>query len=185
MVQSFGLSWSTFRLIYLISSLSAGAWAALDGLCPPLGAVLPAPKAPGSNLHVQAAVVQLREALRNITASFNSSAVSFAVQSIHEAEPFLEYHYTPPEFGNGVKAVDSNSVYRLASTSKLFPVLAVLKTEGMYLDDPITKYLPELRDLNKQSREQNELWTVDWDDITLGALSSHLGTPSDRKSSLI
>ncbi|KAK6088102.1 beta-lactamase-like protein 2 [Seiridium cupressi] len=177
--------WSTLRLACLVSFLSGGAFAALDGLCPPLGAVLPAPKAPSSSLHIQSAVLQLKQVLQNVTAALNNSAVSFGVQSIHETEPLLEFHYTPPEFGShGVKEVDSNSVYRLASTSKLFPALAILRTEGMDLNDPITKYLPELRDLNKQSRAQNELWTIDWDDITLGALSSHLGAPSDLVTDL-
>ncbi|KAI0156085.1 beta-lactamase/transpeptidase-like protein [Pestalotiopsis sp. NC0098] len=122
----------------------------------------------------------LDETLHNATAPLNSSAISFAIQSIHEDKPMLEFHYTPQNFGkNGVQKVDANTVYRLASTSKLFPVLAVLKTEGMDLNDPITKYLPQLRNLKKESRQQNQMWVVDWDDITLGALSSHLGAPAD------
>ncbi|KAH8199700.1 hypothetical protein TruAng_006108 [Truncatella angustata] len=165
---------------FLVSGILKGASAALDGLCPPLGAVLPAPKAPSSSLHVQTAAAFLKEALQNATASINGSAISFGIQSIHEAKPIVEFHYTPPESGaNGVKEVNSNTVYRLASTSKLFPVLALLRTEGMDLSDPITKWLPELRGLNKQARKPNPIWTVDWDEITLGALASHLGAPSD------
>ncbi|ETS85167.1 hypothetical protein PFICI_03192 [Pestalotiopsis fici W106-1] len=168
------------RHAYLLSGLLGGALAALDGLCPPLGAVLPAPKTPRSNAHLQKEMSVLNETLHNITASLEKSAISFGVQSIHEAKPILEFHFTPENYGaNGVKKVDADTVYRLASTSKLFPVLAVLKTEGMDLNDPITKFLPELRNLGKQSRMRNQMWMVDWDDITLGALSSHLGAPSD------
>lgn len=180
MIRAFDFDASKWQFGYLILGLIAGASAALDGLCPPLGALLPAPTAPSSSLHVQAAALLLKEALQNATASLNTSAISFGIQSIHETEPILEFHYTPPEFGAaGVKEVDSNTVYRLASTSKLFPVLAILKHEDMDLNDPVTKYLPELRDLNKQAREHSRVWQVDWDSITLGALSSHLGAPSD------
>lgn len=173
------------RHVYLFSGLLGAASAALDGLCPPLGPVLPAPKAPSANAYLQSQMSLLNETLHNATAPLNSSAISFAIQSIHEDKPMLEFHYTPQNFGkNGVQKVDANTVYRLASTSKLFPVLAVLKTEGMELNDPITKYLPQLRNLKKESRQQNQMWVVDWDDITLGALSSHLGAPADCISCL-
>lgn len=168
------------RHVYLFSGLLGAASAALDGLCPPLGPVLPAPKAPSANAYLQSQISLLNETLHNMTAPLSSSAISFAIQSIHEHKPMLEFHYTPKDFGkNGVQKVDANTVYRLASTSKLFPVLAVLKTDGMELNDPITKYLPQLRNLKKESRQQNQMWVVDWDDITLGALSSHLGAPAD------
>lgn len=172
---------SGMRLPYLIAGLLGGASAALDGLCPPLGPVLPAPTSPSSSRHVQSAVLALNHAFGKVTASLNNSAVSFGIQSIHESKPIVELHHTPPNFSaDGVQEVDADTVYRLASTSKLFPVLAVLRTEGMDLNDPITKYLPELKELDdKQSLHHNRLWTVDWDDITLGALSSHLGSPSD------
>ncbi|KAJ4294598.1 hypothetical protein N0V90_008289 [Kalmusia sp. IMI 367209] len=51
----------------------------------------------------------------------------------------------------------------------------MLQLEGVNLDDPITRYFPELRDTNKQPREQNDIWAVNWDDITIGGLASHLG----------
>lgn len=170
----------SLRYVCLLAGLLGITTAARDGLCPPLGPVLPAPRAPTQSLHVQAAASVLQQALLNITASLNNSALSFGVQSIHESNPILEFHYTPPNFGShGVKQVNSDTVYRLASTSKLFPVLAVLQTVGMDLNDPITKYLPELRELNDEALEKNQVWAVDWDEVTLGALSSHLGIPAD------
>jgi hypothetical protein len=172
--------WLTLTALIFFAFYTNGALAALDGLCPPLGAVLPPATSPGSHLAVQSASKLLREALGNLTASFNQTAVAFGVQSIREAKPIVEYYYTPPELDpRGVQKVDSDSVFRLASTSKIFPVLAVLKTYGMSLDDPITDYLPELNALNKQAKAQNAIWTVDWDEITLGALASHLGGPAD------
>ncbi|KAI0129092.1 beta-lactamase/transpeptidase-like protein [Xylariales sp. AK1849] len=167
-------------LICLVLTHTDGVSAALDGLCPPLGPVLPAPTSPSASLHVQSALTVFEEALRNVTSNLNVSAVSVGVHSIHEVEPMLVFHHTPPKLdARGVKQVDSDTLYRLASTSKIFPVLAILKTPGMDLNDPITKYLPELRSLNEQAQAQNAIWAVDWDDITLGALASHHGIPAD------
>jgi CubicO group peptidase (beta-lactamase class C family) len=172
--------WLTLTTLILVAFYTIGASAASNGLCPPLGAVLPPATSPSSHLVVQSASKALRETLGNFTASFKQTAVAFGVQSIREAKPLIEYYYTPPELDpRGVQKIDSDSVFRLASTSKLFPVLAVLQTHGMSLDDPITDYLPELNALNNQARAQNAIWTVDWDDITLGALASHLGGPAD------
>lgn len=172
--------WLTLTTLLFVALYTNSVSAALDGLCPPLGAVLPPATSPSSHVAVQSAAKVLREALANLTAPFNKTAVTFGVQSIREAQPIIEYHYTPQELDpRGVQKVDSDTVFRLASTSKIFPVLAVLKTHGMSLDDPITDYLPELNALNKQAKAQNAIWTVDWDEITLGALASHLGGPAD------
>ncbi|KAF7562637.1 hypothetical protein G7046_g1473 [Stylonectria norvegica] len=161
-----------FALLCLVNV----SFAALEGHCPPLGPVLPAPTAPGSHEAVQSAAVDLKSIIDNITASFNGSALAVGVKSTHESEALFDYAYTPPNVDpRGVQKVDSNTVFRLASLSKVFPVLVLLKLHGVSLDDSITDYLPELYELNEQARAQNAIWTVKWDDITLGALASHLG----------
>ena len=171
MKQSLFLSLGTSLALFY-----SGGLAALDGHCPPLGPVLPIPTAPSSNPAVQSAVAQAVAALESLTTGFNYSALAVGVKSIHEDKLLLEYHYTPPNVDpRGVQEVDSDTVFRLASASKVFPVLAFLQLKGVYLNDPVTKYLPQLRDLNKEARAQTPIWTVDWDDITLGALASHLG----------
>ncbi|CAM1510986.1 Fc.00g084990.m01.CDS01 [Cosmosporella sp. VM-42] len=159
-----------------LSFLTWGSFAALDGHCPPLGAVLPAPTSPSSHSTVKSAIKDAKNILHNITATFNSSGVAIGVKSIHESDLLFEYAYTPPNVDpRGVKKIDSDTVFRIASLSKVFPVLALLKLHGVSLDDSVTDYLPELRKLNEQARAKNSIWTVDWDDITLGALASHLG----------
>lgn len=111
-----------------------------------------------------------------MTEGMEGSALAVGVKSIHEDKLLLEYAYTPPNVDpRGVQKVDSDTVFRLASASKVFPVLALLQINGVDLNDPVTKYVPQLRDLNKEARAQTPIWTVDWDDITLGALASHLG----------
>ena len=59
-------------------------------------------------------------------------------------------------------------------------MLAALKFRGVSMEDPVTKYLPQLRKLKEQQAVVNDITTVDWDKITLQALASHMGgIPSD------
>ncbi|KAK7924850.1 beta-lactamase 2 [Apiospora marii] len=167
----------------LLTVATALTWTALSGEtlavslgpCPPLGPVLPAPIRPSADPDVQAAVKSFESSLNALTANFNASAVSVAVKSIHEDQPFLSFHYTPPHFNtSGTHEVDGDTVYRIASISKLYTVLGVMLLDGVRMDDPITKYLPQLRDLKRQGGEPaNEITTPDWDEITLGSIASH------------
>lgn len=168
-----------------LSYLSLGALAALDGHCPPLGPVLPAPTQPSKHEAVPAAAAALRGIIDQMTATYNGSAVAIGVKSIHESKLLFEYAHTPANKDKrGAQKVDSDTVFRLGSLTKVFPVLALLKLKdrGVRLDDPITKFVPELRGLKKQAREDSPVWVVDWDEVTLGALASHMaGIPSDCK----
>lgn len=172
----------TLALAFLSGLTSHGVNAALDGHCPPLGPVLPQPTAPSSNAAVPSAVAILQKTLEQMTAQYNFSAVSLGARSIHEATSLFEFHHTPTQLDpKGATVIGSDTVYRVGSASKVFTVLATLKLEGVDLNDPITKYLPELRDLKKQAAEQNAVFVVDWDSITLGALASHMsGIAADR-----
>ena len=173
----------------LLPCLGLGAQAALDGHCPPLGAVLPPPTQPSIHKAIPSAAAKLQAILSQMTATYNNSAVSIGVKSIHEDDLMFEYAYTPANKDKrGVQTVDSDTVFRLGSLTKVFPVLALLKLhdQGVRLDDPITKYVPELRGLRNDEREDNVIWDAQWDDVTLGALASHMsGTASDRKYMLV
>ncbi|KAH7127255.1 beta-lactamase/transpeptidase-like protein [Dactylonectria macrodidyma] len=126
------------------------------------------------------------EGLEEVTSSFRRSGIVVGIKSAHEEDYLLEFAYTPPKLDSrGVDEVDSDSVFRIASLSKVFPVLALLKLHKVDINDPITKYLPELRKLNKQAQEQNAIWTTDWDSVTIRALASHLsGIPADLKTDI-
>ncbi|KAK8872864.1 Beta-lactamase 2 [Apiospora arundinis] len=162
---------------------AAFIWAAISGVttavslgpCPPLGPVLPAPVKPSADPDVQAAVKSFESSLTALTAGYNASAVSVAVKSIHEDHPFFNFQYTPPHLNtSGTHKVDADTVYRIASISKLYTVLGVLLLDGVRMDDPVTKYLPQLRNLKREPGEPvNEITTPDWDEITLGSLASH------------
>jgi CubicO group peptidase (beta-lactamase class C family) len=159
----------------------SGTLAAVDGLCPILGAVLPAPAKPNSHPAVGASVELLKGSIEKLVGGLNKSAVSVSIKSIHESSPLFDFHYTPPTLDpRGTQKVNGDSIYRLGSISKIFPVLALLKLDGVSLEDKITKYLPELNKLNDQAPVKDFTTQVEWDEITLGALASHLsGISSD------
>ncbi|KAK8099583.1 uncharacterized protein PG998_012824 [Apiospora kogelbergensis] len=143
--------------------------------CPPLGPVLPAPISPSTSNGVKSAVKILTDNLANLAAGLNMSAVSVSVKSIHETQPMFDFHHTPPKLSpNGTQKVDATTVYRVGSISKVFTVLGVLLLEGVQFDDPVTKYLPELRGLRPEGEEVNAITTPDWDSITIGSLASHM-----------
>ncbi|TLD33390.1 hypothetical protein PspLS_01578 [Pyricularia sp. CBS 133598] len=167
-------------------SLPMTVQAARDRLCPIPGPVFPAPKAPSTHPATAATAAGAKVLLDSITASLNHTAVSIAVKSIHEDGYMFEYHHTPPVLDpKGVQQVDGKSVYRIASISKIFAVFAILLLDGVSLEDPITKFFPEFEKLNEQPEIKDELTLVDWEEITLGALASHLaGINSDFGSDL-
>ncbi|KAF4446147.1 Beta-lactamase 2, partial [Fusarium albosuccineum] len=141
-----------FVFLAFASILAGEAYAGLQGHCPPLGPVLPAPIHPSNSHAVQTAIDAIRDILLNKTATFNTSGMAVGIKSIHEEDLLLDFAHTPHLVDpHGVAKIDSDSVFRLASLSKIFPVLAILKLDQVSLEDPITKYLPELRDMNKQA----------------------------------
>lgn len=157
--------------------------AARGGHCPPLGPVLPPPLHPSSHSAVKAAIDKIQDILSSDTVSLVNSSVAVAIKSTYEDDYMFEFASTPPNVDpRGVDKVDSDTVFRMASLSKVFPVLALLKQHKVNFDDPVTKYLPELRGLDKEARKKDAVWAVDWDEITIGALASHLGgIPADCK----
>ncbi|KAK4646842.1 hypothetical protein QC761_0046940 [Podospora bellae-mahoneyi] len=117
------------------------SWAAPNEHCPPLGPVLPPPTHASSSPAVASSVSTLQRFLDVYTAQFNHSAVAIGLNSIHEKDYILEYAYSPPNRNaRGVQEVNSDSVFRIASVSKIFPVLGLLRLHGVSLDDPVTKY---------------------------------------------
>ncbi|XXH03800.1 hypothetical protein Hte_010206 [Hypoxylon texense] len=165
------------RIYPLLAVLFHDVSAAKNNHCPPLGAVLPAPTSPSSHPAVQSAVDALKETIGALTGAFNGTAVSIGVKSLHETTPLVDIHYTPSVLDpRGASQIDASTVYRIGSVSKVFAVLAVLKTPGVNIHDPITKYLPRLRELKQQQNGTvNQITAVDWDDVTLHALASHMG----------
>ncbi len=76
----------------------------------------------------------------------------------------------------GTKIIDSNTIYRIGSISKVYTVLAVLRLrDKINWDDPVTKYVPELNQIaDNHGGPVNHLTTVQWKHITIGALAGQL-----------
>lgn len=141
--------------------------------CPPLGKVLPAPQKPSQHEAVKQAAKCLEIKLNSLfEGQFNTSGVSVGVKSIHEDKPLFNYHYTPPiHSGIGTAKVDEHSIYRVGSLSKMMPALAVRQAKNIKVQDSVLKYLP---DLGKRTDLHPGLEAIDWNDITIEALASHL-----------
>jgi CubicO group peptidase (beta-lactamase class C family) len=79
-------------------------------------------------------------------------------------------------FESGTKAVDANTIYRVGSITKLFTVLTFLVEAGdVHFNEPVTSFVPELR--QAAQKIDNALSPIDhvaWEDVTLGALASHM-----------
>jgi hypothetical protein len=160
-------------------------------LCPLLGPTLPVPTSlPQSPI--------FQRTLQNITAtldqgigsqllgvnfnttSFSVSIFSIANNSTLSNDPFLwQYQHTAPSLkdaASGVKTVDADSIYRIGSLTKVFTVLNILINAGdSHWDQPIIRFIPELAAAARSlDAKQNPLDYVNWDDITLGNLASHM-----------
>jgi CubicO group peptidase (beta-lactamase class C family) len=87
----------------------------------------------------------------------------------------LQYHHTSPEIANastGVNEVDADSIYRVASVSKLFTVYAgMIELSSEEWDLPLTEVIPGL----KKPEEKDATMQTQWDKITPAALASQMG----------
>jgi hypothetical protein len=92
-------------------------------------------------------------------------------------EPFFwQYHHTAPSLQQsmlGSKSADQDSIYRIGGLTEIFTVWSLFLAEdaGLNFNDPVTKYLPELLD---GTGNQEFIEHVQWQDITLAQLASHM-----------
>jgi hypothetical protein len=138
--------------------------------CPPTGPVLPSPFNL-DRLNLSHLTGTLND-LSNNSSRWNTSATSLAIEITSLSSTFFKHHYTAPlRNHSGVEKVASDTVFRIASVTKVFTVLAVLLEKGIRMDDPISKFVPEMKGKK-------------WEEVTVGMLTSQLsGAPRDRKRS--
>lgn len=99
---------------------------------------------------------------------------SFSIELTSNTQTLWSHFHTAKkqnETRPGDRNVDRNSVYRIASITKVFTTLAIfyaVEAGKLHLDDPISKYVPELAG------------EIPWNDITLRILASQLsGIPRE------
>lgn len=154
--------------------------------CPLYDQNYPAPTGLATSKHIQAAAESVREQLlaaRNATTAYgpldtDTTAFSVDFYSLDDEASLFTHHFTPAQLLSqrtaGVEEVDSDTVYRIGSVSKLWTVYLYLIAAGdQSWNDPITKHVPELEDISK-TQKLDPATNVDWESITVGALASHL-----------
>lgn len=165
--------------------------------CALIGPDVPIPKAVSSTSAFKDGIVSIEKAIADAISTgvtsygdMDASSTSFSLEiySINEEEPLFTYHYDAPGLANstdGVKKIDSDSIYRLASISKMLTVYTFLASVGdVSFNEPITKYIPELAEYAAQHAGADEIDFIDWDSITVGSLTSQLsGIPAQLAGS--
>lgn len=152
--------------------------------CPLLGPVFPPAKSAVSSKAVIAATNAfpdiLRDALRKGLLDNETTSFSINVFSATTNQSLFEFHHAAPGLnGSLTKGIlNADTVYRVGSVSKLFTVYSLLVSSGFaHFNEPITTYIPLLA---QNATKQDILDQIQWSDITIGALASHLaGVPRD------
>ncbi|KAL8917344.1 MAG: hypothetical protein Q9208_008014 [Pyrenodesmia sp. 3 TL-2023] len=179
-------------LLFLVSILTTGVVSDF------LGPTYPVPKDLTSNRSYVAAAWQnltsildtyLLDSNPNLTGSSGLKNLTFSLGmfSVHDlsAADSLQYHSTSAEVANsttGITKVDGNSIYRVASITKLFTAFAgMLELDDSDWERSITDFVPSLAEFAQTTPgEDDPVNTIQWDKVTLAALAAHLaGTPRD------
>ncbi|TLD28957.1 hypothetical protein PspLS_03580 [Pyricularia sp. CBS 133598] len=173
---------------FLLSTLAAAVVSKQSGVSPEAGLAGPAFPRPsflrGSDALASAIGNFDKYVDSSTTIQSNQTAWAVAVFSTNDAEPLYERYYTP-EFDVGVLQVDRDSVFRIASVSKVFSVWSFLLEVGdAHFNDPITGYVPELATFANESTSHEVVYDdidqVRWEEVTLGQLAGQLaGIPRD------
>lgn len=156
--------------------------------CPPLGPVYAVPQNLSANDSVRQTAQNVSATLENLlkkggnaSPGFDPNTTSFSVNlfSVHESDSIFQYHFTASTLNaSSTKIIDQDSVYRIGSITKLVTVFGLLlEGERVHFDDPVTKYVPELAaiaEAQRTKREDDEVATAEWSQITVGALAGHL-----------
>ncbi|PVI03755.1 beta-lactamase/transpeptidase-like protein [Periconia macrospinosa] len=147
--------------------------------CPIYGPSFPPPKNPSSSKAFQAALEELTTSIDVGLSDPNNEVTSAHTVSVqlfnaYTEEPLYTLHREGSTLNTtvGVAKVDSDSIWRIASISKLVIVYLLLKEVGdQFWNTPVAKAIPELRENAKW--KENKVDFVDWESVTLGTLAGH------------
>ncbi|XPS67708.1 hypothetical protein M3J09_000009 [Ascochyta lentis] len=138
----------------------------------------PLPEYDASDALLKHAFAELNTAITSAVAAPEFAASSFSIEITSSTETLWSKHHTARERNASrpdIPEVNGDALYRIASITKTFTVLGILHQEkagNLSLDDPIDKYIVELKEDHKG--------TLPWKDITLRSLASQLsGIPRE------
>ncbi|KAJ5806218.1 uncharacterized protein N7503_003820 [Penicillium pulvis] len=106
-----------------------------------------------------------------------NTTFSTNIFSIHDSNAAkLQYHWTSPEIAsskNGTNKVNGDSIYRMASATKLYTTYAgmIALTEEEW-NLPLTQINPLFAEAIAKS--EDPIWNVEWDKVTPWALASQI-----------
>ena len=154
--------------------------------CPVGGPLLPRPTNLGESKHIRDATAALAKNLDaavsgEIKAGWDVENSSFSVAFVspnaaNNGKGVLwDYHHRGERNVNGTKHIDGDSQYLIGSVSKVFSALLLLQS-GLNMEDPITKYLPELKG------DGSAPTPIQWENVTLDMIPAHLvGIPPNSR----
>lgn len=147
----------------------------VEAPCPFTGQIYPPPTNINHSPIWQDAVATLNEALSSSPSlELNVSSYGIKIVSLHEHSTIFEHYNKAPDHRHGKTGktpVDGDTIFRIASTSKMLTVYALLIKCGFQcFEHPISRYVPELANLISTDSTEH----VDWDEVTVGALASQL-----------
>ncbi|GME48840.1 putative beta-lactamase-related protein [Neofusicoccum parvum] len=154
--------------------------------CPLGGQLFPPASDPGSSAAIKSAKQSLKNqldaalkpgAVLPLNITLNETFLSVGVFSASSEGTLFDYHYSVPGQENATAGgeVNSETIYRVGSISKLLSVYTFLAERGdVEWNQPITKFIPELSD-SASDDDEEQFEKFHWEDITIGALASHLG----------
>ncbi|KAJ5673797.1 hypothetical protein N7462_009236 [Penicillium macrosclerotiorum] len=152
--------------------------------CPLLGPIYPPPTTLANDAAFSAALQNITSTLNEVMTSGNLSTNSISLQIFDATNPspLLSFSYTGSDIDTtlGVSTVDENTVFRVGSVSKLWTILMFIAEEGLWtFQQPIARFVPELRRAavelrHNRTRREDKVDYVQWDEITIGDLASHL-----------
>jgi CubicO group peptidase (beta-lactamase class C family) len=174
-------------LCYIIFSIHPFVSSQSIENCPLLGPVFPSAKDLAHSEAIYAASktfpAVLLGALKNGLLDNQTTSFSINVFSSATNQTLFDYHYAAPGLDGSLTKgyLNSNTIYRVGSLSKLFTVYTLLVTAGFDdFDSPITKFVPSLVQNADSSSEQDTLDKIRWSEVTIRTLASHLaGIPRE------
>ncbi|KAI1162095.1 beta-lactamase/transpeptidase-like protein [Nemania serpens] len=150
---------------------------AKERICPLKGPQFPAPTGLGSEALFRDATSVIDAYIRaNLTqAPYNETTFSIGMFSTTDDDLIYEFHHTDLTVATsslGANEVDADSIYRIASITKILTIYQWLIADGdRKFNDPISDFVPQL--LHYETR-QKDYPAPSWSEITVNDLAMYL-----------
>ncbi|KAF9775716.1 hypothetical protein IL306_006176 [Fusarium sp. DS 682] len=161
--------------------------------CAPIGAYYPPPTIDKSSESFKSLISQFTKSFDDLIKNSGSdkygpitpNTTSFSViifggaESLRDDPVFFEYHYSSLKDQASNANITLDTKFPVGDVSMVFTVYAWLVKMGEQWGTPITKYLPELSEVNCTLG-------LNWEDITIGALAGQVsGLSRETKACII